>query len=59
MIARLVCGALLGLLVVYPSLLTVVLTIVAAAVSQPAVLAFVLGVLARPVLSRRDRRWSP
>ena len=50
---RIVFGAVLGLLVAYPSLLAIVLAVVAALVSQPAVLAFVLGVLARPALTRR------
>ncbi|MEU0035104.1 hypothetical protein [Streptomyces sp. NPDC006333] len=49
----LLLGAVLGLLLVYPSLLTLAAAIVAAVASKPAAVAFVLGLLARPHL----RRW--
>lgn len=55
---RLAFGALLGLLVAYPSLLSVVLAVVAAIVSQPAVLAFAAGVIAWPRITRRIRGWT-
>ena len=51
-------GALLGVLLLWPAALTVLATAVGAC-AQPAVLAFVLGVLARPALARRMRRWKP
>jgi hypothetical protein len=46
---RLIFGAVLGLLIAYPTLLAVVLAVIAAAVSQPVVLAFAAGVAARPL----------
>lgn len=55
---RILFGALLGLLVAYPALLAVVLGIVAAAVSQPAVLAFAAGVLLWPRITRTVRGWT-
>ncbi|MFM9643578.1 hypothetical protein [Streptomyces turgidiscabies] len=55
---RVLFGAVLGLLVVYPALLAVVLAVVAAIVSQPAVLAFAAGVLLWPRITRRVRRWT-
>lgn len=55
---RLVFGAVLGLLVAYPALLALVLAAVAAAVAQPAVLAFAAGVLLWPHLARRIRGWT-
>ncbi|MGY1499166.1 hypothetical protein ACW4TU_21705 [Streptomyces sp. QTS52] len=55
---RLVLGAVLGLLVACPSLLAVVLAVVAAVVSQPAVLAFAAGVLLWPRITRRVRGWT-
>lgn len=55
---RVLFGALLGLLVAYPALLAVVLTVVAAVVSQPAVLAFAAGVLLWPRITRRVRGWT-
>ena len=51
---RFLFGAVLALLVVYPSLFAVVLTVV----SQPAVLAFAAGVLAWPRISRHIRGWT-
>lgn len=50
----LLLGALLGLLLVFPSLLAVVATVVAWVVAKPVVVAFALGLLARPHL----RKWS-
>lgn len=55
---RLVFGAVLGLLVAYPALLAIVLTVVASAVSQSAVLAFAAGVILWPRITRRVRRWA-
>ncbi len=55
---RLIFGAVLGLLVAYPALLAIVLAVVAAAVSQPAVLAFAAGVLLWPRITRRIRGWT-
>lgn len=55
---RILFGAVLGLLVAYPALLAVVLAIVAAVVSQPAVLAFAAGVLLWPRITRRIRGWA-
>lgn len=55
---RVLFGAVLGLLVAYPTLLAVVLAVIAAAVSQPAVLAFAAGVLLWPRLTRTVRRWT-
>ncbi len=50
-------GVALGLLVLYPTLLAVVATVVAAIVSKPVLVAFGLGVAARPHLPRM-RRWA-
>jgi hypothetical protein len=55
---RIIFGAVLGLLVAYPALLAVILAVVAAAVSQPAVLAFAAGVILWPRISRRIRGWA-
>ena len=55
---RIVFGILLGLLVAYPTLLDIVLGIVTAAVSQPAVLAFAVGVVLWPRLARTVRGWT-
>jgi hypothetical protein len=55
---RVLFGAVLGLLVAYPTLLAVVLAVIAAVVSQPAVLAFAAGVLLWPRLTRTVRRWA-
>lgn len=49
----LLLGALLGLVVVFPTLLGFAVGIVAAVASQPVLVAFVLGVLARPYLTGR------
>jgi hypothetical protein len=57
-----VFGAVLGLLVAYQALASVVMavavTLVAAVVSQPPVLAVVAGVVLWPRVSRRMRRWA-
>jgi hypothetical protein len=50
-------GALLGLLLLWPAALSLTAAVIAS-LAQPLVLAFVLGVLARPALSRRARRWT-
>ncbi|MCZ4516425.1 hypothetical protein O3Q52_51650 [Streptomyces sp. ActVer] len=50
-------GALLGLLLLYPVLLAVVVGVVAWLAAQPVVVAFVLGLAARPHLPRM-RRWA-
>jgi hypothetical protein len=54
----LIIGALLGLLLVFPSLLALVAAVVAALLSKPVLVAFGLG-LAAGVRSRRLRRWAP
>ncbi|MFG2855684.1 hypothetical protein ACGFZ9_34290 [Streptomyces mirabilis] len=46
-----ILGALVGLVLLWQPALSLAL------VAQPAVLAFVLGVLARPAIARRTRRW--
>ena len=51
---RILFGAALALLVVYPPLLAAVLAVVA----QPAVLAFAAGVLCWPRITRRIRGWA-
>ncbi|MFB7739589.1 hypothetical protein ACFC08_35620 [Streptomyces sp. NPDC056112] len=49
-----ILGALLGLLLVlWPASLPLAATTLAHLVAQPAVLAFVLGALARPAITRR------
>jgi hypothetical protein len=50
-------GALLGVLLLWPAALSLT-TALAVAAAKPAVLAFVLGVLARPAIARRMRRWT-
>lgn len=55
---RLAFGAVLGLLVAYPTLLAIVLAAVTLAAAQPPVLAFAAGVLAWPRITRRIRRWT-
>jgi hypothetical protein len=51
-----VLGALLGLFLLWQPALSLTAA-TASAVAQPAVLAFVLGVLTRPAIARRARRW--
>lgn len=53
----LILGALVGLLIAYPSLLTVAAAVVAWVISKPVVVAFVLGLVARSHLPRA-RRWA-
>ncbi|WP_215456650.1 hypothetical protein [Streptomyces sp. ATCC 21386] len=55
---RLLFGALLGLLVAYPSLLSVVVAVAVAVASQPVVLAVAAGVIAWPRITRRIRGWT-
>jgi hypothetical protein len=55
---RLAFGALLGLLVAYPSLAAAVLAAAASAVAQPVVLAVAAGVIAWPRITRRIRGWA-
>ncbi|WP_405673963.1 hypothetical protein [Streptomyces sp. NBC_01530] len=50
-------GALLGLLLLYPSLLAVVVAVAAAILSKPLLVAFGLGVAAG-LRSPRLRRWA-
>ncbi|MFF7067328.1 hypothetical protein [Streptomyces pseudovenezuelae] len=50
-------GALLGLLLVYPTLLGIIAAVTAAILSKPALVAFGLGLAARPHLPRM-RRWA-
>ena len=52
-----ILGALLGLLLVYPALLGIVITVTAAILSKPLLVAFGLGLAARPHLPRM-RRWA-
>ncbi|WP_330265308.1 hypothetical protein [Streptomyces griseorubiginosus] len=51
-------GVVLGVLLLWPAALNATAATIGAC-AQPAVLAFVLGVLARPALARRMRRWKP
>ena len=51
----LVLGAVLAVLLLYPSLLAVVVAIAAAILSKPLLVAFGLGLTVRPYL----RRWAP
>lgn len=53
----LLLGVLLGLLIAVPPLGAVVLGMAVAVVSEPLVVAFVLGVAARPMLTRM-RGWT-
>lgn len=50
-------GALLGVLLLYPSLLAVVVAVLAAALSKPVVVAFGLGLLVRARMPRL-RGWA-
>jgi hypothetical protein len=56
--SRLVFGAILGVLVACPAATTVVMTVVATLVSQPAVLAFAAGVLLWPRITAAVRGWT-
>ena len=53
----LILGALLGLLLLYPSLLALVVTVAAAVLSKPLLVAFAAGLAVRPYLPRL-RRWA-
>lgn len=55
----LLLGALLGVLLAFPSLLAVVVAIAATLVSKPVVVAFGVGLAARPAVTRRVRGWTP
>ncbi|MER7927058.1 hypothetical protein ABTY96_28530 [Streptomyces sp. NPDC096057] len=55
----LILGAVLGLLLAYPALLAVVVAIAAALLSKPVLVAFGVGVVVRPAVSRRVRAWTP
>jgi len=55
---RILFGAILGLLVTYPTLLAVLLSIASVVLMQPVVLAFTAGVILWPRLARRARRWT-
>lgn len=55
---RILFGAILGLLVAYPALAAVVLAVVAAVVSEPAVIAFAAGVALWPHITRTVRGWT-
>jgi hypothetical protein len=50
-------GVVLGLLVLYPTLLAVVVAVVAGILSKPALVAFGLGLAVRPHLPRMGR-WA-
>ncbi|MFE9764637.1 hypothetical protein ACFYPC_08920 [Streptomyces sp. NPDC005808] len=54
---RLAFGAVLGLLIAYPALLAIVLAVVTAALSQPAVIAVAAGIWLWPRITRTARRW--
>ncbi|WP_202918452.1 hypothetical protein [Streptomyces cavernae] len=53
----LLLGVLLGVLVVYPALLSLVVGLAAAVASKPVVVAFALGLAVRPHL-RRPKGWT-
>lgn len=53
----LILGALLGLLLVFPQLLALVVAVVAGLLAKPVLVAFGLGIAARPFL-RRPRGWA-
>lgn len=53
----LILGALLGLLLVFPQLLALVAAVVTALLSKPVLVAFGLGIAARPYL-RRPKGWT-
>lgn len=50
-------GALLGLFLLWPPALSITIDTLSA-LARPTVLAFGLGVLARPAIVRRVRRWA-
>lgn len=51
----LILGALLGLLLMHPTLLAIVVSVAAAILSKPVLVAFGLGAVARPCLTRLFR----
>jgi hypothetical protein len=53
----LLLGAVLALLLLFPSLLTVIAIVVTAVLSKPVLVAFGLGLVLRPHLPR-IRRWT-
>ncbi|MGW0865763.1 hypothetical protein [Streptomyces sp. NPDC002611] len=53
----LIIGALLGLAITFPQLPTDAVTLIASVASKPLVVAFALGLAARPCLPRM-RRWA-
>lgn len=53
----LILGALLGLLLVFPQLLALAVAVIAGLLAKPLVVAFGLGIAARPYL-RRPRGWA-
>jgi hypothetical protein len=55
---RILFGAILGLLVTYPALLAILLSIASVVLMQPVVLAFAAGAILWPHLARRARRWT-
>lgn len=55
---RIIFGALLALLVLHPPLAVILGGIVAAVVSQPAVLAFAAGAWAWPRITQRTKGWT-
>lgn len=52
----LILGALLGLLLLFPQLLTIAVLVAAAVLSQPVMAAFTLGLAAG--IRMRGRRWA-
>ncbi|MEV7001133.1 hypothetical protein AB0N62_26055 [Streptomyces sp. NPDC093982] len=50
-------GAVLTVLLLFPQLLTVVVDVTAGLAAKPVLVAFALGLVARPYL-RRPRRWA-
>jgi hypothetical protein len=55
---RIMFGALLGLLVAYPALLAIVVSIASVVLMQPVALAFAAGVILWPRLARTVRGWA-
>lgn len=55
---HLALGAVLGLLIAYPTLLAIVLAVTVAVVAQPPVLAVTVGIALWPRIIRRIRRWA-
>lgn len=53
----LLLGVVLGVLLLYPAALAVVVAVVAAILSKPVIVAFGLGIAARPYM-HRPKRWA-